>query len=140
MNVATSSSCVFCRIVEGSEAAEIIYESDRSVAFLDIAQATRGHTLVVPRTHRRDLSDIEVDEAAAVMSAVVWVSNRLTRRLQAPGINLWHASGETAWQSVFHFHIHVVPRYTTADLAKPWTEAESPLESLRGLADHIRRP
>jgi histidine triad (HIT) family protein len=137
--VSTSNPCVFCRIIEGDEPAEIVYEDDDSVAFLNLAQATKGHTLVVPRQHRNDLSDIGADEAAAVMSAVVRVSNRLTRRLQASGVNLWHASGVTAWQSVFHFHIHVVPRYTTTDLTEPWTEVELPLESLRDLADQIRQ-
>ncbi|MGP3956102.1 HIT family protein [Nonomuraea sp. 3N208] len=62
----------------------------------------------------------------------------MTAPSQAPGINLWHASGETAWQSVFHFHVHVVPRYTTTDLTPPWTEIELPVASLRGLAEEIR--
>ncbi|GAA2109933.1 HIT family protein [Actinomadura alba] len=138
-DMTTSKSCVFCRIIERSEPAEIIYEDDDAVAFLNIAQATKGHTLVVPREHRNGLSDIGTTEAAAVMSAVVQVSNQLTHRLQAPGVNLWHASGEVAWQSVFHFHIHVVPRYTATDLTEPWTEVELPLESLRDLADQIRQ-
>ncbi|MFI6928377.1 HIT family protein [Nonomuraea spiralis] len=58
--------------------------------------------------------------------------------LGAPGVNLWHASGETAWQSVFHFHLHVVPRFEPTDLTPPWTEAEHPVESLKGLAEEIR--
>ncbi|MER5619474.1 HIT family protein [Streptosporangium sp. NPDC002544] len=135
----SSAPCVFCRIVDGSEPAETIYEDDHSIAFLNIAQATKGHTLVVPRKHRNDLTDIEADEAAAVMRAAVQVSKQLTYALQAPGINLWHASGESAWQSVFHFHIHVVPRYTVTDLTPPWTEAELPLGSLSNLADQIRQ-
>ncbi|WP_371778526.1 HIT family protein [Streptosporangium subroseum] len=134
-----SAPCVLCGIADGSEPSETIYEDAHSIAFLNLAQATRGHTLVVPRKHRNDLTDIEVDEAAAVMRATVQVSRQLTRALQAPGINLWHASGESAWQSVFHFHIHVVPRYTGTDLIPPWTEVELPLESLRDLAAQIRR-
>ncbi|HEX2313216.1 MAG TPA: HIT family protein [Thermomonospora sp.] len=130
--------CVFCRIVGGQEPAEVVYRDDAAVAFLDITQATRGHTLVVPRRHRTDLADIEPGEAGAVMAAVVRVSALLRRALDAPGINLWHASGETAWQSVFHFHVHVVPRYTPGDLTPPWTETEQPVEALRGLGDRIR--
>ncbi|MGN9839038.1 HIT family protein [Nonomuraea sp. H19] len=107
-------------------------------AFLNVAQATKGHTLVVPRTHHRDLAEIPLDEAAHVMRAAVEVARQLTGALRAPGVNLWHASGETAWQSVFHFHIHLVPRYATTDLTPPWTETELPVESLRGLAEEIR--
>ncbi|RAY10933.1 HIT family protein [Actinomadura craniellae] len=131
--------CVFCGIVAGSEPAEIVYSDDRAVAFLDTAQATRGHTLVVPRRHRSGLADIEAGEAAAVMAAVVRVSGLLTRGLGAAGINLWHATGETAWQRVFHFHVHVIPRYTVTDLSPPWVGVELPAASLRDLADRIRR-
>ncbi|REE97022.1 HIT family protein [Thermomonospora umbrina] len=130
--------CVFCRIVAGTEPAEIIHSDDASVAFLDITQATEGHTLVVPRRHRTDLTDIAPEEAASVMSAAVRVSHRLRERLRAPGINLWHASGETAWQSVFHFHVHVVPRYTPTDLVPPWSGPEGSVESLRALGAKLR--
>ncbi|GAA4532970.1 HIT family protein [Nonomuraea ferruginea] len=134
----TANACVFCRIIAGDELSQTIHEDDNAIAFLDIAQVTKGHSLVVPRKHHTDLSEISPDEAAQVMRTAVHVSRRLTQALGAPGINLWHASGETAWQSVFHFHIHVVPRYTLTDLAPPWTETESPLESLAGLAEEIR--
>ncbi|GAA3231505.1 HIT family protein [Nonomuraea helvata] len=72
------------------------------------------------------------------MRATVLVSRQLTGALGAPGVNLWHASGETAWQSVFHFHIHVVPRYDADDLMLPWVEIERPVDSLAGLAAEIR--
>ncbi|TMR21548.1 HIT family protein [Nonomuraea turkmeniaca] len=134
----SGAPCVFCRIVEGTEPSQPVYEDAHTIAFLNVAQATKGHTLVVPRRHHRDLTEIPPEEAAHVMRATVEVAGRLTRALRAPGINLWHASGETAWQSVFHFHIHVVPRYATADLTPPWTEYALPLASLRGLAEEIR--
>ncbi|GAA2214970.1 hypothetical protein GCM10009850_104370 [Nonomuraea monospora] len=79
-----------------------------------------------------------METAAHVMRAAVEVSRRLTGALGAPGVNLWHASGEAAWQSVFHFHVHVVPRYDSADLTPPWAEVEQPVESLAGLAGEIR--
>ncbi|MER6002103.1 HIT domain-containing protein [Nonomuraea angiospora] len=135
----SGGTCVFCRIVEGTEPSQTIHEDDHTIAFLNLAQATKGHTLVVPRAHHRDLTDIPLDEAAHVMRTTVEVGRRLTGALGAKGVNLWHASGETAWQSVFHFHIHVVPRYTDTDLTPPWTEIEHPVESLRGLGAEIRR-
>lgn len=135
----TANPCVFCRIIERDEPSQTIYEDDHTIAFLNIAQVTKGHTLVVPRKHHRDLAEIPPDEAAQVMRTAAHVARQLTRTLQAPGINLWHASGETAWQSVFHFHVHVVPRFTFTDLTPPWTEIEVPVESLAGLAEEIRR-
>lgn len=135
----TANPCTFCRIVEGGEPSQTIHQDDHCVAFLNIAQVTKGHTLVVPRKHHRDLAEIPPGEAAHVMSTAVHVARRLTRALRAPGVNLWHASGETAWQSVFHFHLHVVPRYTETDLTPPWTETELPVESLAALAEEIRR-
>ncbi|MEV0378509.1 HIT domain-containing protein [Nonomuraea sp. NPDC050643] len=131
-------SCVFCRIVQGAEPARSVHEDEHTVAFLDLAQATRGHTLVVPRVHHRDLGDIPLDTAERVMRAAVEVSRRLTGALGAAGVNLWHASGETAWQSAFHFHFHVVPRYADGDRTPPWTEVEQPVEFLAGMARSIR--
>ncbi|MEV0615610.1 HIT domain-containing protein [Nonomuraea sp. NPDC050404] len=131
-------SCVFCRIVSGEEPSQTIHQDEHAIAFLNLAQATRGHTLVVPRAHHRDLADIPVEVAAQVMGTAVEVSRRLAGALRAPGVNLWHASGETAWQSVFHFHLHVVPRFELTDLTPPWTEVEHPVESLTGLAGEIR--
>ncbi|MEQ4719077.1 HIT domain-containing protein [Nonomuraea sp. B19D2] len=133
-----ASPCVFCRIVRGAEPSQTVYEDEHAVAFLNLAQVTKGHTLVVPREHHRSLADIPLEAAAAVMRATVLVSRRLTGTLPAEGVNLWHASGETAWQSVFHFHIHVVPRYDVTDLVLPWTEVEHPVESLGSLAAEIR--
>ncbi|MFI7639626.1 HIT family protein [Nonomuraea sp. NPDC049400] len=133
-----ASPCVFCRIVRGTEPSQTVYEDEHALAFLNLAQVTKGHTLVVPREHHRSLADLPLEAAEAVMRATVLVSRRLTGALRAPGVNLWHASGETAWQSVFHFHIHVLPRYDTTDLVLPWMEIEHPVESLGDLAAEIR--
>ncbi|MFG1684536.1 HIT family protein [Nonomuraea sp. NPDC049269] len=100
--------------------------------------ACPGNTLVVPRAHHRDLGEIPAETAAHVMRAAVEVSRRLVGALRAPGVNLWHASGETAWQSVLHFHLHVLPRFEPTELTPPWTEVEHPVESLKGLAEEIR--
>ncbi|MFG1947270.1 HIT family protein [Nonomuraea sp. NPDC048826] len=78
------------------------------------------------------------ETAAHVMRAAVEVSRRLTGALGAPGVNLWHASGETAWQSVLHFHLHVLPRFGPTDLTPPWTEIEHPVASLAEPAREIR--
>lgn len=131
-------ACVFCSIVDGSEPSEMLYQDDETVAFLDIAQATRGHTLVIPRVHRTDLRDIEPADAKAVMRACVAVTDLLDRALQPAGFNLFHATDATAWQTVFHFHMHVVPRYSPTELQLPWIPQPKPLATLRDLAEQIR--
>ena len=103
--------CIFCAIVAGDAPAEILREDDDTIAFLDIAPLTRGHALVIPREHRVDLTDVGPERAAAVMRAAVSVGEMLRSALDPAGMNLLHASGAVAWQTVFHFHVHVLPRY-----------------------------
>jgi len=106
-----AEACVFCRIVLGDMHQEIVCEDDQVVAFLCEPPATWGHVLVVPRTHRRDIWDIEPDEAVAAMSAARRIAGAVRDELGAVGVNLRQNSGAKAGQDVFHFHLHVVPRY-----------------------------
>ena len=106
-----TKACVFCRIVLGDVHQEIVYEDGRVVAFLCEPPATWGHVLVVPRAHRRDIWDIEPDEAVAAMSAALRIAGVVREELGAVGVNLRQNSGAKAGQDVFHFHLHVVPRY-----------------------------
>lgn len=105
------SECIFCAILAGDAPAELIHEDEHTLSFLDVAPITRGHTLVIPRAHCVDLFDIGEERAAAVMRSAVVVSSMVRSRLGADGVNLLHASGAVAWQTVFHFHVHVLPRY-----------------------------
>ena len=111
--------CVFCAIVAGAAPARVVREDERTVAFLDIAPITRGHTLVVPRAHSRDLLDIPGEDMAAAALAAHDVSRRAVSALGADGVNLLQATGEVALQTVFHFHIHVLPRFRDDDVALP---------------------
>ncbi|MDP9023210.1 MAG: HIT family protein [Actinomycetota bacterium] len=134
-----SGDCTFCAIVAGDQPHHRVREDADTVAFLDVHPATRGHTLVVPRRHVRDLWDADQDVAARVMRAG-WVVARLARdRLGADGVNLFQATGEVAFQSEFHLHLHVVPRYDREELVRPW----SPLlraddDELGAVADVLR--
>jgi histidine triad (HIT) family protein len=136
--MAMAGTCTFCGIVAGQIPAEIVYSDEHVVAFLDISQATRGHTLVVPRRHCRDLTDIGPDRAGLLMQGAVHTAALLRRALEPGGMNIWHATGPTAWQTVFHFHLHLLPRYSPEDLRQAWTHRELPLSSLAPLADRIR--
>jgi histidine triad (HIT) family protein len=95
----------------------------RTLSFLNIAPATVGHALVVPRRHADGLSDLEDEEHAQVARAAGRVARLLRGALNPAGVNLVHATGEAAWQSVFHFHVHVVPRYRPDELQLMWQEA-----------------
>lgn len=104
-------TCVFCDIVAGTAAAHRIAEDDLTIAFMDILPATRGHALVVPKAHRRDLLDATPDELAAVMASVRRVAQAAMDTLGADGFNVVHATGDAAFQTVYHLHFHVVPRF-----------------------------
>jgi histidine triad (HIT) family protein len=112
--------CLFCKIVAGELPSAIVDHDKRTVAFLDISPATRGHALVIPRVHTPDLLTIDDHELAACSSAAKRLAGRMMDRLGAQGINLLNACGPAAWQSVFHFHIHVIPRYADDPLRLPW--------------------
>jgi histidine triad (HIT) family protein len=123
MSTDRDPDCIFCRIVSGELPASVIAEDERTIALMDIQPASRGHALVIPRTHARDLLAIGVEDLAACAAMAREVAGRAVRRLGADGVNLLNSCGADAWQTVFHFHIHVIPRYKGDPLRLPWTPA-----------------
>jgi histidine triad (HIT) family protein len=111
--------CIFCKIVAGELPATKIDEDERTLVFMDINPWTRGHALVIPKRHARDLLEIDRDDLAAVAAMGQRVAARATERLQADGVNLINSCGAAAWQTVFHFHLHVIPRYEGDPLRLP---------------------
>lgn len=105
------NECIFCRIISGSETAFIVQESMQAIAILPKLMEVKGHTLVVPKLHVQDIFDIPKDVLSEVMGLVREVSLTLRKNLKADGINILHASGKAAQQSVDHFHVHVIPRF-----------------------------
>jgi len=114
------ADCIFCKIVAGELPAHIVDSDERTLAFMDIAPATRGHALVIPRAHSTDLLSVPDDDLRASIQAAQRLAGRAIERLGADGVNLLNACGAAAWQSVFHFHIHVIPRYRDDPLRLPW--------------------
>lgn len=119
-NVDHEEGCVFCRIVAGIEPATVVWNDDRTVAFLDRAPGTFGHTLVVPRRHFRDLLDAEPDDVAAVARATQVLARAARTAFGAEGVNVLQASGQAAFQTVFHLHFHMLPRYSHDEIVRPW--------------------
>jgi histidine triad (HIT) family protein len=117
---ATDPSCLFCRIVAGELPATMVAQDERTVAFMDINPATRGHALVVPRVHAADLLAIGDDDLAACAAGAKRLAARATAAFGADGITLINSCGAAAWQTVFHFHVHVIPRYEDDPLRLPW--------------------
>lgn len=121
--------CIFCKILDGKLPSTVIDEDERTVAIMDINPATRGHALVIPRSHSRDLLEIDADDLSAVAAAAQRLAGAVKERLRADGVNLINSCGQRAWQTVFHFHLHVIPRYEGDAMRLPWTPAPGdPLE------------
>jgi histidine triad (HIT) family protein len=118
--MSAADDCLFCKIVAGEIPATIVAEDDRTVAFMDINPATRGHALVVPRRHTPDLLHIDREDLAACAVAAQRLAGRARAALGADGVNLLNSCGRAAWQTVFHFHLHVIPRYDGDPLRLPW--------------------
>jgi histidine triad (HIT) family protein len=131
------NGCVFCAIVEGRSPSWKIYEDENAVAFMDINPATDGHVLVVPRSHIRDLWEIGEQDAANVMTAAVRVGERLKKVLKPDGLNILHATGAAAFQTVFHFHLHLIPRYAGDAIRLPWIRQPGDRDKIAAMAERI---
>ena len=127
---AGSDDCIFCKIVAGTLPATIVDEDERTLAFMDINPATRGHALVIPRAHASDLHAIGADDLQACALAAQRLARRARARLGADGVNLINSCGAAAWQTVFHFHVHVVPRYVGDPLELPWVPAPGDMDEI----------
>jgi histidine triad (HIT) family protein len=130
--------CLFCKIIARELPAQIIDENERTVTFMDINPATRGHALVVPRSHASNLLEVDADDLAATALAAQRLAQRVTERLGADGVNLLNSCGSAAWQTVFHLHIHVIPRYTDDPLRLPWIPAAGDSDEIAAAAAELR--
>jgi histidine triad (HIT) family protein len=135
----TDPACIFCKIVAHELPATIVDEDERTVAFMDINPATRGHTLVVPRRHARDLLSIDPEDLCATAAAAQRLAGRMSERLGAAGVNVLNSCGAAAWQTVFHFHLHVIPRYDGDPLRLPWLPAAGDADEIATVAQELGR-
>jgi len=131
--------CLFCKIVAGDIPATVVAEDERTVSFMDINPATRGHALVIPRAHARDLHEIDTDDLKAVAAAAQRLAARQLERLGAAGVNLLNSNGAAAWQTVFHFHMHVIPRYEDDPLKLPWLPASGDMDDVAAAGAQLAR-
>lgn len=132
-------NCIFCTILAGELPSTIVDEDERTIAFMDIAPATRGHALVIPRAHSPDLLSVEPEDLSAVALASQRLARRMRELLSCDGVNLVNSCGAVAWQTVFHFHVHVIPRYTDDPLRLPWVPAPGDPAEIAAAAQELAR-
>jgi histidine triad (HIT) family protein len=130
--------CIFCKIAAGELPGQIVDENERTVAFMDINPATRGHLLVIPRDHAANLLEIPPEDLGAVIATAQRMAQRVSERLEPAGINLINSCGSAAWQTVFHFHVHVIPRYEDDPLKLPWVPAPADPDEIAAVAGELR--
>jgi histidine triad (HIT) family protein len=129
--------CLFCKIVAGEIPSHKIDEDDKSLAFMDINPWTRGHALVIPKAHSRNLYDIEPADLAAMHATAQRVARRMRDRLASEGVNILQSSEPVAMQTVFHSHVHVIPRYSDDGLRLPAHPQPADHEELAQLAEEL---
>jgi histidine triad (HIT) family protein len=134
----SQTDCIFCKIVAGELPATIVDEDERTIALMDINPATRGHALVVPRRHATDLLSIDRQDLAAVTVAAQRLAIRAKARLRADGVNVLNSCGAAAWQTVFHFHLHMIPRYQGDPLRLPWLPTRGDPEEIAAAAAALK--
>src|ERR671936_3166641 len=134
-----ASDCLFCGIVAGDVPAQIVDSDEHTVAFMDINPATKGHALVVPREHSADLLEVSDEDLERTTLAARRLARRLEAVLEPDGFNILNSCGAAAWQTVFHFHLHVVPRYEDDPLKLPWIPSGGDAEEIAEIADKIRK-
>ena len=130
--------CLFCKLVAGEIPSARVYEDALTLAFMDIGQVNPGHVLVATKRHAATLLDITPEEAAAVMQTAQRVAQAVRATFDPPGLTLLQANGREGDQTVFHFHLHVVPRHAQDGIALTWPRKEPPAEVLQGYAEQLR--
>jgi histidine triad (HIT) family protein len=130
--------CIFCKILAGELPGEVVQEDEHTVAFLDINPWTRGHAVVIPRNHSKDLYEIPDEDLQRTIVAAKRLALRMKDTLGCDGINLLNSCEAPAWQTIFHLHVHVIPRYVGDPLQLPVRPQRAEPEELAAVAAEIR--
>lgn len=119
--------CLFCRVIAGTEPSSLIYQDELTLAFMDLAQPSHGHSLIIPRQHVKDIFGLDQTTGAALFATTRLVAEATNRALKPAAITIWQQNGEP-WQEVMHLHFHVLPRYRGDGLRRPWSSDLKPTE------------
>src|SRR3954463_16471034 len=130
--------CIFCKVLAGEIPAQMVDEDEHTVAFMDINPWTRGHALVIPREHSTDLLEVPDDDLARTAAGAKRLARSMKERLGCDGVNLINSCGAAAWQTIFHFHVHVIPRYDDDPLRLPWVPGPGDADEIAAAAEALR--
>lgn len=130
-------NCIFCKIINGDIPSAKVYEDENVYAFLDISQVTKGHTLVIPKEHNENLFELNPETVGPFFQSVQKVAQAIQAAFSPKGLNLLNNNGETAGQTVFHYHMHLIPRYGTEDGFHPTFKESNGNDDLASIASAI---
>ena len=133
------NSCIFCRIAQKRIPANLVYEDEKAMAFLDIRPLSEGHTLIIPKSHYENVVDISQELIMHIHGVTKRVALAVKKATQADGISIMQQNGKAAGQEIFHLHVHVIPRFEGRELPKFSETSEMSKEILNQTASRIRR-
>lgn len=131
--------CIFCAIVDGKIPSAKVYENEHVFAFMDIAPANPGHLLIIPKQHYRNIFDMPAEVGSKIMEAAVPLAAALRKALNPDGLNLFQSNEAAGFQTVFHFHLHLIPRWEGDPLRLPWKPSEGDIEEISNIATKIQK-
>ncbi|MCI8985250.1 MAG: HIT family protein [Lachnospiraceae bacterium] len=131
------TNCIFCKIANGEIPSKTLYEDDKFRVILDLGPASKGHALILPKEHYADLYELQEETAGEVMKLAKKMATQMTQRLGCEGFNLVQNNGELAGQTVFHFHMHLIPRYRDDGQKIGWKPQEATQEELETIRAQI---
>jgi histidine triad (HIT) family protein len=132
------TDCVFCKIVAKAIPATVVYEDEATLAFMDIGQVNPGHVLVAVKAHAENIYSLDEDQGASVFRSAARVARAIREAFEPQGLSVYQANGKAAGQTVFHFHMHLVPRHEGDGMALTWPVKNPPREKLVEYAGKIR--
>lgn len=133
------SDCIFCKLANGEIPTNTLYEDDTFRVIFDLSPASKGHALIIPKNHFRNLYDIEEETLQKAIVLAKKMAKVMTEEFHADGFNIMQNNEEIAGQSVFHFHMHLIPRYKGDKAIKFWEPKEADAEQLKDMVEQIRK-
>jgi histidine triad (HIT) family protein len=135
---ASPPDCIFCKLVAGQIPSTRVYEDEHTLAFMDLGHVNPGHVLVAIKKHASNVFELETSQAEAIGRAVVKISKALKKAFEPEGLSIYQANGKAAGQTVFHYHVHVLPRHAGDGMELTWPVKNPPRDKLEEYAAKIR--
>lgn len=136
--IVKASDCIFCKIADGEIPSKTIYEDEWFRVVLDVSPASKGHALILPKDHYKDLTELPMELAQKVIPLAQKIGVAMMKSLKCPGFNLVQNNGIAAGQTVFHFHMHVIPAYESSSVILSTNPSRGESETLEQIAEIIK--